>query len=353
MNIVVNARFLCTSATGVQRFAFEVSRYLKRFDPTICFVCPSNIHQHAWAEELDAKIIGHLQGHLWEQISLPTFLSQHKDAILFSPSNTGTLFVKRQLLVLHDVAFIVNPAAFNWKFRLYYRTLMHFLTNQVARILTVSDFSRKEISRFYPKAHDKIHVTYNGITRFPRNLAPYVGVPYFLVVGSLDPRKNIPFIIKVYSQLPVQQRPALKIVGGKGKSFRQENFGPIPSGVEFLGHAGDDMLARLYANAKALLFPSLYEGFGLPPVEAMSFGTPTLVSNIPVLHETLQDAAIFLDPHDEQAWLDAMTQIISDKDLATSLKQKGLRQSQKFSWEISARQIYQHLQAIPVDTQNS
>ncbi|NIZ18616.1 glycosyltransferase family 4 protein [Entomospira culicis] len=346
MKIIVNARFLCTRATGVQRFAFEISRYLKRLDHSIEFLCPHNIQQDAWADELGAKVIGHFQGHLWEQIDLFRYLKRQPNAILFSPGNTGPLFVKQQLLVLHDVAFLTNPQAFNWKFRLYYRFLIKRLSKNVAKITTVSDFSRQEILSFYPHVQEKIHVVYNGITRFPRNLSQYVGKPYFLVVGSFDPRKNIPFIIETYRKLPEENRPRLKIVGGFGKTFKKENFGTIPSDVEFVGQAGDDTLARLYSNATALLFPSIYEGFGLPPVEAMSFGTPCLVSDIPVLHEVLKDAALFLPINNEELWIDALIQIQQDKELRNSLKERGLLQSQKFSWEVSANQIYQHLKEI-------
>ncbi|NIZ40615.1 glycosyltransferase family 1 protein [Entomospira entomophila] len=348
MQIIVNARFLCTRATGVQRFAFEISRHLKRIDPSIQFVSPHNIQQDAWADELQAIPIGRLTGHLWEQIDLAGYLRKHPKSILFSPGNTGPIGQKKQLLVLHDVAFLTNPKAFNWRFRKLYQFLIKRLSKRVACILTVSDFSRREILSFYPYLQDKIHVVYNGITRFPRNLSQYVGQPYFLVVGSLDPRKNIPFIIRTYAMLPKENRPLLKIVGGHGKTFKKELFTDIPDDVEFVGQANDYVLARLYKNAKALLFPSIYEGFGLPPIEAMSFGTPCLVSDISVLHEVLQDAAIFLDPHDSDVWIEAMQNILSDKELRHELREEGLRQSQRFSWETSAKQVYQHLKGVMI-----
>lgn len=344
--IIVNARFLCTHATGVQRFAFEISRYLKKIDKTIKFVSPSNIMQVAWAQELEAKIIGRFQGHIWEQYDLAQYMKKIPNSILFSPGNTGPLTIQKQMVVLHDIAFLTNPSTLNWKFRLSYRCLMKLIIKNVARIITVSSFSSKEICSFYPEFQEKIHVVYNGVTHFPRNLSPYTGDSYFLVVSSLDPRKNIPFIIQSYATLPVENRPLLKIVGQFGTIFKKEKFRKIPPGVEFIGDVSDYTLAQLYSNAKALLFPSIYEGFGLPAIEAMSFGTPCIVSDIPVLREILQDAAIYLNSYDHKAWNNNMINILKDDDLRSMLKEKGLIRSQKFNWEVSARQIYEHLKSI-------
>ncbi len=344
MKIVVNGRFLCAKATGVQRFAFEISRHLKRMDPSIEILCPHNIVQTEWAEELDAKIIGSLKGHAWEQISLARHLKQQKsNPILFSPANTGPMGYTHQFLVMHDLAYIVSPKAYSWRFRLWYRFLTRHLTKRVPMIATVSDFTRKEIISYFPCVKEKIHVVYNGLSNFPQDIKPSSNNPYFLVVGSLYPRKNIPFIINAFSQLPSDNRPRLKLVGSTSRSFKREHYTNLPDDIELIGHANDYQLASLYANASALLFPSLYESFGLPPVEAMSFGTPCLVSDIPVLHEILNDAAIYLDPQSTNAWIDAMQTIIIDDELREELKEKGLSQSQKFNWERSALQVYNQL----------
>lgn len=344
MNIVVNGRFLCTKATGVQRFAFEISRHLKRLNPTISFVCPPNIVQKEWATELNAQVIGTLKGHAWEQITLARYLRKQKNKpVLFSPANTGPLAYTHQFLIMHDVAYIMSPKAYSWRFRLWYRVMTKYLTKRVPIIATVSDFTRKEIIAHFSCVKEKIHVVYNGLSQFPQNVQTHNDKPYFLIVGSLYPRKNIPFIINAFSQLPPENRPSLKLVGSTSRSFKQEHYTQLPPDVELLGHANDHQLAALYANASALLFPSLYESFGLPPIEAMSFGTPCLVSDISVLHEILEDAAIYLDPHSTTAWVESMQTIVSDNELRNELKEKGLSQSQKFNWERSALQVYNHL----------
>lgn len=340
--IAVNARFLTQETTGVQRFAYEISRRLRQKEADIVFVCPSNIKQQAWAKELEARVIGKRKGHLWEQTELPAYLHSIGSPRLFSPANTGPAFYQNQTAVIHDIAFIRCPKAFRLPFRLWYGLLCRLLAANCRSLATVSAFSRQEIETVFPKARGKTYVVYNGASQFPAARLNQQPASYFLAVGSMDPRKNLPMLLKAYQDAGLYERFELKIVGSFASVFARQEL-VLPPGAVWAGRAGDSQLASLYAGARALLYPSFYEGFGLPPVEAMSLGCACIVSDIPVFHEVLGHAALFVDPFSRGAWARAIKKIAEDEALHKDLANRGPKQAAGYSWQKSADAVYKIL----------
>lgn len=336
--IVINARFLCQHVSGVQRFAFEVSSRLKKLNKNVVFVCPNQIVRHDWAKELEPIIIGTKAGHTWEQIELAKYLLQNKNPLLLNLGNTGPVFYKNQITVMHDVAYLAYPENFSMSFRLWYSIMSHFICKNAKKIITVSNFSKSEIERYLKCPSDKIEVAYNGLSRLPEAKAHANQNNYFLIVGNLDPRKNITRAIKAFYLANIPKNIKLKIVGLHSKVFANVDIHNNEQ-VEYLGQQDDESLASLYKGAIALLYPSIYEGFGLPPLEAMSNGCPVIASDIKVLKEVLGDDALFADPFNESAISRHIENIYINENIRKELIKKGYDRSKLFNWDKTAEKI--------------
>jgi glycosyltransferase involved in cell wall biosynthesis len=347
--IIVNARFLTQNASGVQRFAFEVSRRLKKLSDEFIFVSPPDIVQHEWSKEIEPLIIGKTTGHHWEQTTLKTFLKERRSPLLIDLANTGPLNYDNQIVVLHDTAFFAYKDSFKLSFRLWYQHLTRHLSRRVKRIITVSETSKSEIEKYLPAAKGKIDVVHNGFTLLETNdkilVETLAKQKYFLAVGNLDPRKNLQRLISAFNLAGFPADVKLKIAGTNSKVF-SKNAMPLTPNVELLDYQHDSELAALYSNAIAFVFPSLYEGFGLPVLEAMSLRCPTILSDIPVLHEIAGDTALYVNPLDVKSIKDGLTELAENRELAEKLRQLGYEQAKKYSWENTANTINDIIQNV-------
>jgi glycosyltransferase involved in cell wall biosynthesis len=352
MNIVVNARFLTQKLTGVQRFAIEIARHLKALTPSVKFVAPSNIIHHQLAAELDVAIIGKRSGVAWEQIDLPRYLKKNETPFLINLCNVAPLFYNNQAITLHDVAFLVNPDWFSKNFVRFYKFLIPRIAKKAQIVFTVSDFSKSEIVKYIGIDPRKIKVIYNGVSDLA---APkYAGAGYgryILTVGSIDKRKNILNLIEAF-KLTTNKDLKLVIVGDVNSIFNNQGNEMLRTNgnVMFTGRVDDAQLAGLYMQAQMFVYPSLYEGFGLPPIEAMQYGCPTLVSNIPSLREVCGDASLYLDPLDTNDISKRIDLLLNDGDLRNSLIKKGKQNSNRFSWKVSAKQIAKTVETLIIKT---
>jgi glycosyltransferase involved in cell wall biosynthesis len=168
---------------------------------------------------------------------------------------------------------------------------------------------------------------------------------YFLAVGNLDPRKNLQRLISAFNLAGFPADVKLKIAGTNSKVF-SKNAMPLTPNVELLDYQHDSELAALYSNAIAFVFPSLYEGFGLPVLEAMSLRCPTILSDIPVLHEIAGDTALYVNPLDVKSIKDGLTELAENRELAEKLRQLGYEQAKKYSWENTANTINDIIQNV-------
>lgn len=261
---------------------------------------------------------------------------------------------------IHDLAFEHLPETFTRRGSLQLKLTVRRTARQAARIATVSEYSRQDLLRTYKLAPEKVAVTYNGIESHftPQPTSPNevdevrqrfgIKREFLLAVGSLQPRKNLIRLIRAYAKLRGENSafaPQLVIVGRKlwlaDEIFAEVRRQRWADDVILTGYATDEDLPKLYRAATAFAYPSLFEGFGLPPVEAMACGTPVITSNNSSLPEVVGAAALLIDACDERALSDALLRIVNDQPLRARLREQGIEQAQKFTWREAAEKTLQ------------
>lgn len=357
MKVVVNARFLTQKITGVQRYAIEISRELKKLlNNEVKFIAPSNIIHQELAEYLEVEVVGNNTGLLWEQIDLNIYLSRNKKPLLLNLCNTAPLFYKKNILVSHDLIFIKNKKWFSKKFSGVFKFCMPFLLNNSLKIITVSDFSKQDIIKTFNTSPEKIEVVYNAVSnefmKFSNENFENSYGDYILTVASLlSPRKNLCGLIDAFERMN-ESELKLVIVGEKVKNFSDKKALDkikLNENIVLTGFVKDKELLGLYKNAKLFVFPSLYEGFGIPPLEAMACGCPVLVSAVTSLPEVCADAAYYVNPSNTDEITKGMERILSDDVLRKDLIQKGYKRQADFSWEESAAKIAEIIKSFAFD----
>ncbi|MBA65644.1 MAG: glycosyl transferase family 1 [Candidatus Marinimicrobia bacterium] len=338
MDIVINARFLTQRITGVQRYAIEISKELLKLNKNISVISPKNIIQHDIAKKLNVKCIGKLKGHLWEQITLPIYLNKKNNPILLNFCNTAPLFYKNKIITLHDIAFKIYPENFSFLFQKYYNFIIPKLLLSSKQIFTVSEFSKNEILRHYNFVKD-VKVIYNACNENFKPKKKTNQKKYILAVSSITKQKNFRSLIDAF-KLIENKNINLYIVGKINKNLIDEQLPTdMEKNIQFFEDINDFELINLYSNAEALIHPSYYEGFGIPPIEAMACGCPTIVSNKSSLPEICGDASLYIDPIDINDIQKKINFIINDKNAANDLIIKGFKQVNKYSWEYSATKM--------------
>ena len=350
--VVINSRFLTQEITGVQRYAVEISKQLKKLHPDMKFIAPEENFHKDLKRELNVITIGKNTGHLWEQIDLPFYLRRIGNPLLINLCNTAPLFYANQIITIFDLSFLRNPRWFLRSFYLYYKFLIPRIAREASKIITISEFSKKEIMCLLNVPEDKIHVIYCAISENVINLSsPEVYskyANYILSVSSLDPRKNFKNLIMAYNRLKLSET-RLVIVGSENKVFADSKLRNIintSKDIIFTGYVSDEELAVLYKNAKLFVYPSLYEGFGLPPLEGMACGCPVVVSNAASLPEVCGDAAYYVDPYDIDDIAKGIYEVLTDDKLQHELRQKGLERVKLFSWKESAEKLLSVIQEV-------
>jgi glycosyltransferase involved in cell wall biosynthesis len=353
--LFINGRFLSQPLTGVQRYARELLRaidvLLSDAGPwqglrIICLVPPCDIKMPIW-RHIESRRVGINRGNFWEQIDLPLFL---QGRFLFSPANIGPWFYSNQAVTFHDASTFAMPGAYSRPFRLKYGLIFNRLVHTARIILTDSRFSQLELSHYLETPAERFLIIGLGGDHF-RDIAPDLTVlerhnlekkKYLLTVASQSPHKNFGRILQVANSLTDVEFVA---AGGSFKKvFKQSSFDSIPSNVHILGYVNDYELKALYENALGFIFPSLYEGFGLPVLEAMNSGCPVLSSNAASLSEVGGEAALYFDPCDVNNITTAIRTFLSDSSLQDKLRVKGLTHAQNYTWEKTARATLAALQ---------
>lgn len=344
--IYINGRFLTQPMTGVERYAYKMCQALSALGQPFTIVCPHAPVQPCYdVSNFHIIRFGRGNSHLWEQLVLPLFFLGKKNYLLFSFTGLGSLLVRRKVMTIHDLSFLENPRWFSRAYYWWYKLMTPLAARTSRAVITVSNFSKGEILRFYPFLQpERIHVVYGAVDtgRFRRQTSsitpPTSSAPFVLAVSSLDQRKNFQRLIQAFQGISGCQ---LHIVGSRNRVFSTSGDSSSQSdNIQFLGRVSDDELISLYNRAECFVFPSIYEGFGLPPLEAMACGCAVLAADIPVLREVCADAAIYFNPYDVQSISDAVSRFLSlpatDKD---SLRRRGLENVGRFSWEKSAARI--------------
>ncbi len=299
-------------------------------------------------------------------VRVPVFLSyelrQHPVDVLHVQYTAPPFCPVPVVATIHDLAFEHMPETFTRRGSFQLKLTVRRTAQKAARIATVSEYSRWDLLRTYRLAPEKVAVTYNGVeshftSALTKNEANEIrrqfGIDrdFLLAVGSLQPRKNLIRLIRAYARLRSENQnftPQLVIVGRK-LWLADEIFAEIrrqrwADDVILTGYVSDADLPKLYRQATAFVYPSLFEGFGLPPVEAMACGTPVVTSNVSSLPEVTGGAALLVDPLDQGSIESALLTITQDQSLRKRLREQGIEQAKKFTWQAAAEktlQLYQ------------
>lgn len=355
-DIAINGRFLAQKLSGVQRYAREITRALDAMilaDPDGLgrrrwrLILPEGIRSDHPLQAIETVHSGSRQGHFWEQWDL---LRAARGQRLVNLGNSGPILHRDSITVIHDVAVFRTPQNFGPRYGKAHRMLSRILS-RTSRLGTVSNFSRDELSAVLGVDRNRIFVAYNGSDHLVGRmtdesvLIELALTPgrYFLFVGSPTPNKNLAVALDAFARLA---RPDIRfVVAG---SLNNAVFGgrapdKIP-GVVVASGRSDAAISALYANAAALVFPSRYEGFGIPPLEAMVHGCPVIASDIPVLRETCGEAAIFFDPDDAATLAGLMAEQLDNPDRRA--RQAAARERVAlFTWDRGAASLAQAILA--------
>jgi len=342
--IVINARFLTQEMRGVQRFAEQICLQLKSLRDDLVFVAPDDICLHDSAERLGVRRIGRLRGHLWEQLDLPLWLARNGNPPLVSLCNTAPLAYANQIAMHHDITYLRHPESYSRAFRTMYRTLTPLMLGRVKAVITGSEFSRSEISAHYGHPASNIHILPSAVDErfqpFCVDADTRGTAPYLLAVSSPSTHKNFARMVAAFLRIEGHDDVELRIIGDSNRVFSGTLHDVEGSRrIRNLGRLPDEALVEAYQGAAAFVFPSVYEGFGIPPLEAQACGCPVIAARAASIPEVLGESALYFDPLDVADITRAMERILSDRALRLDLRQRGKANVARYSWHTSARQL--------------
>jgi glycosyltransferase involved in cell wall biosynthesis len=352
--LVLNGRFLTRQATGVDRFAIELMRAVHAAGmPAPMALLPGGGGAAPGAAgPWTTREVGRRRGHAWEQIDLPRAAGEQP---LINLCNTAPALRARQMVVIHDAASAANPGNYTFAFRSWYRVLLSALMRRSRVVATVSRFSADELQRhFGPRSARQggLEILGEGgehILREPADTGivrrlGLEGRRYVLAVGSRSANKNFAGVLKALQLLP---HPDLLLVatGGQAGAIFGKTEALADPRVVSAGYVSDAELRALYENATCFAFPSYYEGFGLPPLEAMCCGCPVVVSRRASLPEVCGDAALYCEPDDPATLAAALARILDSRSLRDELAAAGRARAAAWTWAAAGRQFRQIVEA--------
>jgi glycosyltransferase involved in cell wall biosynthesis len=364
--LTINGRFLTQRTSGVQRYAREMLLALDDLlttrapadDMTVQVLVPPDAPTSLPAlRSIPVRRVGRLRGHLWEQLELP----RHARGVLLNWCNTFPVLARHQVVVLHDASVIACPGGYTRAFRAYYRALFALAARSPGlRVATDSAFSAMELRLLAGIPASRLRIIACGADHW-RGVIPDETIldrldlrdtPFILTVASDNPNKNTARLVAAYGRL-APRGVRLVLAGASHARVFAQTASPAADGLVRTGYLADAELAALYRHARAFVFPSLYEGFGLPPLEAMTFGCPVLCSYAASLPEVAGDAALYCDAEDVDEIARRLQQILADDALRERLIAAGTRQVQRFLWRDAAAKMLalaQDAQPRPMST---
>ncbi|TAL55045.1 glycosyltransferase family 1 protein [Pandoraea sp.] len=349
-DLVINGKFTSQRITGVQRVARELTAALQQLlgtDERLPVIVPRDALPERARLRDESASPSRLTGSLWEQLALP--LETH-DRMLLSLCNMGPLLKRRQIVMIHDAAVYDVAQNYSWKFRWWYRLAFRVMKHRAAHFVTVSDFSKRRIVAHLGIDEARVSVVHNAADHFDRIVAdPDVLArlalrkdSYGLVVGSLSAAKNLTRVLAALGRLERRSDARFVIVGGGNPRIFGAAIvgdGKLPGNVLMAGAVTDGELKALYQNAACFIFPSLYEGFGLPPLEAMRCGCPVIASREASLPEVCADAALYCDAYSIEDIAEKIALMMSEPALRERFRARGLERAKEFDWAVAAREL--------------
>ncbi len=343
--IVINGRFLLHRVTGVERYAreilFELDALVKPGE--IEMAVPPETEDIPEYKNIRVVRVGKLHNRLWEHVSFPAYAKKSR-RIPLNLCNVAPL-PDPGIVCIHDMKIKARPQDFSRSFLLWYRLLFYNAFKRARCIITVSKFSKREICRYYKVNPKRVAVIPNGWQHYERtgydeHALDHYGLQkggYYFSLCSLEPNKNFRWVAEVAKRNPDQ---IFAVAGSVNDTVFAGGLGfERPANMKLLGYVSDEEAKTLMRDCRAFLFPTFYEGFGIPPMEAMSAGARSIVvSDIPVMHEIFGDSVSYIDPGSYSEWD------------GSELKDAGSRRSRvlsKYSWkEVSAPRLYELLQKV-------
>lgn len=336
--IYINGRFLTQKITGVQRYAIEVVKQLDK-EQNINFVmlCPDEkIENKLELKNIKIEKIGKLKGQAWEQISLPLYIIKNGRKKLLSLCNLAPILYPGYITI-HDIGFKTHGEHLNWKFKNWYKIVTKLNIKRYKHIFTVSNFSKNEIIENYNIKPEKITVTYNSAEHL-KNVKPngdilkklnLEGKEFYFSLGSKSPHKNHKYIEKLAKN---NQDKIFLVTGDNNKIFKEDSKDNIEN-IIYTGYLTDEEIVMLYKTCKAFIFPSLYEGFGIPPLEAMTVGSKNIiVSDIPVLREIYGNSVNYINTNSNEY-----------KQIFQAPNKQQETYENRYSWKDVKNKILKHL----------
>jgi glycosyltransferase involved in cell wall biosynthesis len=290
----------------------------------------------------------------WEQLVAPAMLARDGIDVVHAPVNVSPHFTSRPTVVtVHDLAFRLFPEQYPGLKRRYLDALTRRSVEQADQVIAVSENTRADLLRAYRVNPERVHVVPNGVDpslrtiEDPTSLARFrerhhLPEQFILALSTLQPRKNLITLLRAWARLDASSRVPLVVTGAPGWKvdpiFEEVRALGIADQVRFAGYAASDELAYWYSAATLFVYPSLYEGFGLPVLEAMACGTPVVSSNASSLPEVAGDAALLVDPRDVNGLAAAIDRLAHDPTLRADMTNRGFARARKFSWARTARE---------------
>jgi glycosyltransferase involved in cell wall biosynthesis len=356
-SLAINGKFTSQRMTGVQRVAQEYAAAFARVLPAQgapVVLVPSVYCPDALPAAARRRVVPRFRGVLWEQLALPMATRGHT---LLSLCNIGPLFKRKQVVMIHDAAVFDLPDGYSKKFRLWYRFAFAMLKLNARHFLTVSQFSKDRIVARLKIAPERISVIRSGVDHLGKvdsddAILKKLNLSYdrfALIVGSLAPNKNLARVIEAIERLERDHDFTFVIAGGQnlkifGSTVRKDRSDA--KRVVWAGYVSDGELKALYENAACFVFPSLYEGFGLPPLEAMYCGCPVIASREASLPELCGDAAVYCDAHSVDDIADKIAALMTDVELRRSLRERGRTHAQAYRWDDAAAEMIRVLREV-------
>jgi len=377
MRIGIDVRLMTSDMTGIGKFLNGILGSLleiDKFNQYIFYYCDGSVGDKFKNNEniklrkiklVFKKRFEHsLTKVLWEQVQFPFVASHDHLDILFSPYfDFPLIYNKKFIVTIHDISILLFPKNHSVRFRIYYYNLLKYIAKKATKIITVSNNSKKDICNYLDVPEEKIEVIYGAVEEncFSKNsdksnqkiLKKYgIKNKFILYSGGMGARKNLKVLVKAFAEIQknAKEKYDLVLTGEKNIITNQlsnltKELG-IRKNVIFTGYILEKDLSSLYHSAELMVYPSLYEGFGFPLLEAMICGTPIICSNSSSLPEVVGDAALLVDTQDYIQLSNAIIEVLNNETLKIELLRKGIVRVKKFSWKKSAKKLLSVLEEV-------